>query len=154
MIRVMIVDDEPLVRRGLTMRLKLVPDIQIVGEACDGVDALECAQELKPDVIVMDVSMPRLDGIQATEALHELAPHTGVVILTLHADQATQVRAEAAGAAAFLAKGSGEQNLIAAIRQAASQVGNGQVSNMPGNNGTQLRDPRSGSIHTDSHSYK
>ncbi len=128
MIRVMIVDDEPLVRRGLTMRLKLVPDIQIVGEACDGVDALECAQELKPDVIVMDVSMPRLDGIQATEALHELAPHTGVVILTLHADPATQVRAEAAGAAAFLAKGSGEQNLIAAIRQAASQAGHRQMS--------------------------
>ncbi len=122
MIRVMLADDEAAVRRGLKMRLKLVPDIQVVGEAGNGEEATRLAQELKPDVVVMDVSMPRLDGIQATEALRKLIPSIAVVILTLHADKATQARAEAAGAVAFLAKGGNEQSLIAAIRQAAGRA--------------------------------
>jgi CheY-like chemotaxis protein len=122
MIQVVLVDDEPAVRRGLRMRLKLVPDIQVVGEAGDGEEALRLAQELKPDVIVMDLTMPRLDGIQATQALRKIAPNTAVVMLTLHSDETTRALAEAAGAAAFVAKGDSQKELIAAIRQTASRA--------------------------------
>ncbi len=131
MIRVILADDEAAVRRGLKMRLKLIPDMQVVGEASNGEEATRLAQELKPDVVVMDVSMPRLDGIQATEALRKLVPSTAVVILTLHADKATQARAEAAGAVAFLAKGGNKQTLIGAIRQAAGQAPGVRPANMP-----------------------
>lgn len=122
MIQVMLVDDEPAVRRGLRMRLKLVPDIQVVGEAGDGEEALRLAQELKPDVVVMDFAMPRLDGIQATQALLKIAPNTAVVMHSLHSDETTRARAKAAGAAAFIAKGDSQPGLIAAIRQAANRA--------------------------------
>jgi DNA-binding NarL/FixJ family response regulator len=117
-IRIMLVDDQSAVRRGLKMSLALEPDMTVVGEAGDGVEALKLARELRPDVVVMDVVMPRMDGMAALEALHTVAPGAAVVILTLHDTLALRAQAREAEAA-FVAKHEGVGALVAAIRQVA-----------------------------------
>lgn len=117
MIRVLLVDDQVSVRRGLTMRLSLEPDIEIVGEAEDGETALALASALKPHVIIMDVEMPRMDGITATAALQSIAPQSAVIILSLHNDHVTRSRAAVAGAAAFVEKKGAEPTLLTTLRQ-------------------------------------
>lgn len=119
MITMLLVDDQPAVRRGLRMRLTLEPDMLIVGEAGDGQAALDLAQTLSPDVVLMDVAMPRMDGIAATGALRSAAPGSAVVMLSLHDDAAIQARAREAGALAFVAKHEGVDRLLAAVRQVA-----------------------------------
>jgi len=121
MIRVLLVDDQQAVRRGLGMRLHLEPDIQVVGEAGSGQAALPLAQRLAPDVVLMDVEMPGMDGIAATIALRAQLASSAVVMLSIHDDGPTQTRAQAAGAAAFVSKSSPPEQLLAAIRQAAGQ---------------------------------
>lgn len=120
-IRVLLVDDQSNVRRGLTMRLSLEPDIEVVGEAADGRAAVEAARRLRPSVVLMDVEMPELDGIAATTEIRAALPGTEVVILTLHDDADTRCRAEAAGAASFVAKHRMDGALLEAIRRAAGR---------------------------------
>lgn len=120
-IRVLLVDDQSNVRRGLTMRLSLEPDIEVVGEAADGRAAVDAARRLRPSVVLMDVEMPELDGIAATRAIRSALPGTEVVILTLHDDADTRSRAEAAGAASFVAKHRMDGVLLQAIRRAAGR---------------------------------
>jgi DNA-binding NarL/FixJ family response regulator len=122
-IRLLLVDDEPAIRRGLRMRLALESDVEVVGEAGDGVSALQEVQRLAPQVVLMDVEMPGMDGIAATSRLRAQAPRPAVVMLSMHDDQGTVARALAAGAAAFVAKHSIDAALLAAIRQAASREG-------------------------------
>jgi DNA-binding NarL/FixJ family response regulator len=122
MIRLLLVDDQPAVRRGLGMRLHLEPDIQVVGEASTGKEALLLAQELAPDVVLMDVEMPDMDGIEATAALRTAASQSAVVILSIHDDGQTRHRAQVAGAVAFVEKRGAADQLLAAIRQAARHV--------------------------------
>ena len=119
MIRLLLVDDQPAVRRGLRIRLHLEPDIQIVGEASTGGEALSMVQALSPDVVLMDVEMPEMDGIEATAALRMADPRSAVVILSIHDDMQTRARAQAAGAVAFVEKRGATDRLLAAIRQAA-----------------------------------
>jgi len=119
MIKVLLVDDQPSVRQGLKMRLALEPDLTVAGEASNGVEALELTQSLTPDVVVMDVEMPEMDGITATERLREMSPHVTVVMLSLHGDAATRAQAYAAGAAAFVEKQGAVEILLAEIRRAA-----------------------------------
>ena len=121
MIRVLLVDDQPAVRRGLGLRLHLEPDMQVVGEAGTGKEALNLAQTLAPDVVLLDVEMPEMDGIEAAAALRTVVPLSAIVILSIHDDVQTRARAQAAGAVAFVAKGSTTDQLIATIRQAAEQ---------------------------------
>jgi DNA-binding NarL/FixJ family response regulator len=118
MIKLLLVDDQPSVRMGLRMRLALETDVTIVGEAGDGEAALSLAQTLHPDVIVMDVQMPRMDGISATAALRTVAPRSSVVLLSLYDDAATRARGQEAGALAFVQKQGTMDALLAAIRQA------------------------------------
>jgi DNA-binding NarL/FixJ family response regulator len=118
-IRLLLVDDQPQVRRGLMMRLALEPDVEIVGEAGDAESALELAGRLHPDVVIMDVELPGMDGIDATRNLRTTLPQTAIVMLSLHDDTDTIARATAAGAAAFIAKHRMEGPLLAAIRDAA-----------------------------------
>jgi two-component system, NarL family, response regulator LiaR len=113
------VDDQPGVLAGLRMQFALEPDIEVVGDAQDGEEAISQAQKLHPDVIVMDARMPNMDGIEATEILRRLEPHCCVVILSLHDDTVTRTQARMAGAMAFVAKHESPSKLFDAVRQAA-----------------------------------
>jgi DNA-binding NarL/FixJ family response regulator len=104
------------------MRLALEPDILVVGEANNGEEALALAQTCSPDVVLMDVEMPKMDGITATQALHTLAPSSAVVVMSIHDDAATQTRAQAAGAFAFISKSGAIESLLSAILQAARHI--------------------------------
>lgn len=119
MINILLVDDQAAVRVGLRMRLALEPDLHVVGEAGNGLEALHAVQALTPDVVVMDVEMPQMDGISATQMLRDLTPQVGVVMLSIHGDAETRERAEAAGAVAFVEKQGPDMLLLAAIRKAA-----------------------------------
>jgi DNA-binding NarL/FixJ family response regulator len=118
MIRVLLVDDQQNIRRGLRMRLGLEPDLTVVGEAADGEAALRVARLVAPDVVLMDVEMPVLDGIEATARLREAQPRCSIVMLSLYDDARTRARAAAAGACAFVAKTKMDEALIEAIRAA------------------------------------
>jgi len=121
MIRLLLVEDELLVRQGLRMWLEREADITVVGEASDGAKALTLAQTLQPDVILMDFSMPTMDGIAVTAALHAVVPSSAVVLLSLYDDTTTRTRAFAAGAVAFVGKQEGVKALQTAIRRAGKQ---------------------------------
>lgn len=122
MIRLLLVDDEPAVRQGLRMRLALEPDIEIVGEADDGAAALKQVERHKPEVVVMDIMMPGLDGIEATIRLQECCPGTAVVILTLHDRPETRELARSAGACCLVGKQEEPGALVNAIRAAATRL--------------------------------
>jgi DNA-binding NarL/FixJ family response regulator len=119
MISVLLVDDDVLVRQGLRMRLELEQDLVIAGEAGDGRQGLELAQSLHPKVVVMDLRMPGMDGITATERLHEIAPKVAVVVLSNRDDREARERARAAGAAAFVGKLASAEHLLSEIRRVA-----------------------------------
>lgn len=118
-IKLLLVDNEITVRQGLRMRLALESDFIIVGEAENGLEALKLVQALKPDVVVMDVEMPKMDGITAATELQATAFPPPVVMSSIHDDALTRARANAAGAAAFVGKQEGVELLIAAIRRVA-----------------------------------
>ncbi|NLF78017.1 MAG: response regulator transcription factor [Chloroflexi bacterium] len=126
-IRVLIADDHSVVRQGLRMFLALDPDIDIVGEACDGVQALELAHELRPDVVLMDLLMPEMDGIQATARVRAELPDTEVIALTSVLEDSSVVNAIRAGAIGYLLKDTEADVLVKAIKAAAE----GQVQLSP-----------------------
>jgi DNA-binding NarL/FixJ family response regulator len=115
------------------MRFALEPDLQIVAEADDGEAALAIIPEVKPNVVLMDVAMPRMDGIAATRLLRRLAPQTAVIVLSLHGDPPTRVQARDAGAVAFVDKHEDTDMLLAIIRRVAAQ------SESPSNDSESLR---------------
>lgn len=123
MIRMLLVDDQAVVRRALRGRFHLEPDLEVVGEASTGSEALSLAQALMPDVVLMDIEMPEMDGIEAAAALRRLVPQSAVVILSIYDDVHTRGRAQAAGAVAFVEKRGATDALLSAIRQAAEQAG-------------------------------
>ena len=123
MIRVLLVDDQAVVRRTLRVRFHLEPDLEVVGEASTGKEALTLAQTLTPDVVLMDLQMQEMDGIEATAALRRAVPQSVVVILSISDDAQTRGRAQAAGAVAFVEKRGATDALLSAIRQAAGRAG-------------------------------
>jgi DNA-binding NarL/FixJ family response regulator len=120
MIKVLLVDDHALIRDGLRRLLQDCADLQVVGEASDGHEALRLLRELRPDVTVMDLSMPGLDGIEATKRVLAEGLSTRVLILTMHANEEYAARVLQAGARGFIGKGALSQELIAAIRKVAA----------------------------------
>ncbi len=126
-IRILIADDHAVVRQGLRMFFELDPELEVVGEASDGLEALEKAHELKPDVVVMDLLMPRLDGIQAIARLRRELPEVEAVALTSVLDDRSVVGAVRAGAMGYLLKDARAEELCQAIRAAAA----GQVQLSP-----------------------
>ena len=117
MIRLLIVDDQPAVRTGLQMRLAVEPDLSVIGAVSDGEAAVELAQAVCPDIVLMDVEMPHMDGIAAANALRRICPNAAVIMLSIHDDAGTRKCAEQAGAAAFVPKYVPTDRLLAAIRQ-------------------------------------
>ncbi len=122
-IRIVLADDDATVRQGLRMRLSGQPNMRVIGEAADGEAALRLIQELAPDVVVMDIEMPYMDGITAMQKARVLVPHTRIVILTVYDDAGTQERARAAGAAALVGKLEDSQALLQAIIATATLEG-------------------------------
>jgi DNA-binding NarL/FixJ family response regulator len=122
-VRVLIADDQKIVREGLVTLIGLLPGIEVVGAAIDGDDAVRQALTLAPDVVLMDLNMPRCNGVEATERLREEAPGTRVVVLTTYSDDAWVFSALQAGARGFLTKDAGADE----IRRAVLAVAAGQA---------------------------
>jgi DNA-binding NarL/FixJ family response regulator len=118
-IRVLLVDDQQLVREGLRVLLDMVTDLRVVGEASDGHEAVELAQRLEPDVVLMDVRMPGLDGVAATRSMRSACPEVKVIILTTFDDDEYVFEGLRAGAAGYLLKDVPSEQLTEAIRAAA-----------------------------------
>jgi len=118
--RVLVADDQRVVREGLSLLLRLLPDVEVVGAASDGEEALEMAERLDPDVVLMDLRMPRCDGVEATRRLRQRRPRCRVVVLTTYADDRSVVEALRAGARGFLTKDSGAEELRRAIEAVMS----------------------------------
>ena len=115
-IRILLADDHTVVRRGLRLLLEGQPEFSVVAEAADGNQAVEAAENAKPDVVVLDIAMPNLNGIEAAQRILSAAPHSAVVILSMHADEGYVLRALKAGAKGYLLKDSAEGDLIEAIK--------------------------------------
>jgi DNA-binding NarL/FixJ family response regulator len=118
MIRVLLVDDQSVIRQAVSSWLGIEPDVAVVGEAESGQAALDLASALRPDVVLMDIDMPVMDGLAATSALHDVSPETAVVILSMHDDSSVRARAQEAGAVAFVSKHQALDELVQAIRSA------------------------------------
>ncbi|MBN9658691.1 MAG: response regulator transcription factor [Acidobacteria bacterium] len=119
-IQVLLVDDHGVVRKGLRFLLEQEADLAVAGEAADGREAVRLAKELTPQVIVMDIAMPQLNGIDATAQIVKQNPAIGVLILSMHNDEAYLLRALECGARGFLLKDNAEEDLVRAIRIVAS----------------------------------
>jgi len=122
-IRILLADDHAVVRQGFKMILSAQPDMEIVGEAGNGREAVELAGQLHPDIIVMDVAMPELNGIEATRRLAASEPHSRVVALSMHKDSVYVREILRAGARGYLLKDSPAPDLLAAVRAVASGEG-------------------------------
>ena len=125
-IRILLADDHAVVRQGFKMILGAQPDMEIVGEAGNGREAVELAEQIKPEVIVMDVSMPELNGIEATRRLGESTPHTRVLALSMHKDSVYVREILRAGARGYILKDSVAADLVSAVRSVAA--GEGYIS--------------------------
>jgi two-component system, NarL family, response regulator NreC len=115
-IRVLLADDHTIMRKGLRLLLERQPNITVVGEASDGRECVELAQAEKPDVVVMDLAMPNLNGIEAARQIVAQNPAIAVAVLSMHSDESYVIRALKAGARAYLLKDSAESDLIGAIQ--------------------------------------
>jgi DNA-binding NarL/FixJ family response regulator len=115
-IRILIADDHGVLRAGLRALLKAEPELEVVGEAADGAEALRLAGALQPDIVLMDISMPDCGGIEATRRLTELLPDVRVLILTVHDDKSMVQEAIQAGAAGYILKRAAESELVNAIQ--------------------------------------
>jgi len=115
-IRILLADDHTVMRRGLRLLLESRPEFSVVSEASDGRQAVEQAEALRPDVAVLDIGMPQLNGIEAAQRITNALPHTAVVILSMHSDEGYVLRALKAGAKGYLLKDSAEGDLIEAIQ--------------------------------------
>src|SRR5271156_4877382 len=115
-IRILLADDHNILRDGMRLLLERQPGFLVVGEASDGREIIELAREQNPDVIVMDIAMPNMNGIEATRRIVEKYPKTGVVILSMHHDESYVIRSLKACARAYLLKDALKAELIAAIR--------------------------------------
>lgn len=114
-IKVLIADDHPVVREGLRLFLETQINIRVAGEARDGEEALELTRKLRPDVLLLDIAMPRINGLDAVKLIHEAVPETGIVILSMYANEAYIHRALEAGALGYALKGAPSKEILAAI---------------------------------------
>lgn len=119
--RVLVVDDHPAFRQALTSALEMVDEIEVAGEAAGGLAACLEAEDVEPDVVLMDLSMPDLSGFDAMERIHERRPRLPVVILTADADPEVEAYARRAGASGFVAKGTRLDDIVIVLHEAAEK---------------------------------
>jgi two-component system response regulator NreC len=119
-VRILIADDHGVLRAGLRALLNAEPDLQVVGEAGDGWEALRLAAELQPDLMLMDISMPGLDGLEATRLLRRRHPRLRILLLTLHEEEDLVREAIEAGASGYIVKRAAESELLGAVRAVAA----------------------------------
>jgi two-component system response regulator NreC len=115
-IRILLADDHTVVRKGLRLLLESQPDFQVIADAADGRETVALAERLTPDVVVMDVAMPGLNGIEAARQISAKLPHTAIVFLSMHSDEGYVLKALKSGARAYLLKDSAENDLINAVK--------------------------------------
>ena len=115
-IRILLADDHTIMRNGLRLLLERQPGFQVIGEAADGRETVEMTDALRPDVVILDIAMPNLNGLEAARQIASKLPSIAVVILSMHSDESYVLRALKAGARAYLLKDSAESDLIAAIK--------------------------------------
>ena len=115
-IRILLADDHGVVRKGLRLLLERHEGIEVVGEAADGREVVRLAEELMPNLVIMDIGMPQLNGIDAAAQIIHRNPRVGVIILSMHSDEGYIVRALGAGAKGYLLKDSAEEDLVQAVR--------------------------------------
>ncbi|HSR09047.1 MAG TPA: response regulator transcription factor [Bryobacteraceae bacterium] len=116
MVRILLADDHTVMRAGLRLLLERHEDFEVVGEASDGRQAVDIATELKPAVVVMDIAMPQLNGVEAARQIMNRDPETAIVMLSMHSDESYVLRSLKAGARAYLLKDSAEADLVSAIQ--------------------------------------
>lgn len=121
MIRILIADDHGVMRKGLRLQLEQQEGLEVVGEASDGRDAVRLADELKPDLVIMDIGMPNLNGIEATAQIVKRNPNIGVIILSVYSDEEYLLRALTAGAKGYLLKESADVDLFRAVQAVAQR---------------------------------
>jgi DNA-binding NarL/FixJ family response regulator len=122
-IRILIADDHPLFRHGIAALLQALPEFQVVGEATSGEEAVRLAEQLQPDVILMDIRMPDLNGIEATRRILHTSPHIRILMVTMSEDDGSVFTAMRAGARGYVLKDAQKEELLRAIRS----VGNGEA---------------------------
>jgi len=115
-VRIVLADDHTVMRNGLRLLLERQPDLQVVGEAADGRQAVALAESANADIVIMDIGMPNLNGIEAARQIVNPNPRTAIAILSMHSDESYVIRALKAGARAYLLKDSAEADLLAAVR--------------------------------------
>jgi DNA-binding NarL/FixJ family response regulator len=121
--RVLLADDHTMVRQGLVAILKSEPEFEVVGEASDGNEAVERAVALRPDVVVLDVAMPRLGGLEAARRIRKAVPETRILVLTMHEEEEYVLRMVRAGAAGYLVKDGAAAELVQALRALKANKG-------------------------------
>src|ERR1039458_6836765 len=132
-IRILLADDHNIMRRGLRLLLERQPGFEVIGEAADGRQAVERAEAAKPDVVVLDIAMPNMSGIEAAQRISASLPQTAIVILSMHSDEGYVLRALKAGAKGYVLKDSAENDLIEAIKAVSSGKAffSPEISNIP-----------------------
>ena len=118
--RILLADDHGIVRRGLKSLLESQPGLSVIGEAADGLEALRLCSELSPDLLIIDISMPLMNGIEVASRAQKLEAAPGVIILSMHADESYIMRALGAGARGYLVKDATDEDLIPAVRAVAA----------------------------------
>lgn len=118
-LRILIADDHGIVRKGLRLQLQQNEQFEVIGEAADGREAVRMAEELSPDVVIMDIAMPNLNGIQAAAQVIKRNPKTGVIMLSMHSDESYLTRTLAAGAKGYLLKDNADVDLHRAVQMVA-----------------------------------
>jgi len=119
-IRILVVDDHTLFREGVNAIFSAVSDVQVVGEASNGVEAVSLANSTQPDVILMDIQMPQLNGIEATRRILHSSPTIGIIVLTMYEDDDSVFAAMRAGARGYILKGADQEELLRAVRAVAN----------------------------------
>ncbi len=115
-VRILLADDHTVMRNGLRLLLERQTNLQVIGEAADGRQAVALSESANPDVVIMDIAMPNLNGIEATRQIVNRSPRVAIAILSMHSDESYVIRALKAGARAYLLKDSAEADLLAAVR--------------------------------------